>query len=148
MPATTTTNEQVVEAVVSGPDTANRLYTCTGQAILNMQAQVSAQPPTSAQPPVPETWTFLVGPQLQPPSQRFIRATASVSVAGYEVSSVGVASGTISSSHSLNIQSVEADLDEESGKTELRVEVAIGASGTSFTLAKIGFTATVLAEVT
>ena len=35
MPATTTTNEQVVEAVVSGPDTANRLYTCTGQAILN-----------------------------------------------------------------------------------------------------------------
>jgi hypothetical protein len=139
MPVTTTENEQVIEAVVSGPDGANRLYTCTGQAVLAMQ--VSGQP-------VPETWTFLVGPQLQLP-QKFIRATASVSVAGYEVSSVGTAASTPSgSSHSLDFQSVEADWDDESGKTELRVEVAIAANGASFTLAKIGFTATVLAEVT
>jgi hypothetical protein len=147
MPVTTTLNEQVIEAVISGPDTANRLYTCTGQAELNMQAQASAQP-------VPETWTFLVGPQLQLP-QRFIRATASVSVAGYEVSSGPQAGGAfdpnmpnIPSSHSLDIKSVEADWDDDSGKTELRVEVAIGTgSGGFFKLAKIGFTATVLAEV-
>ena len=28
MPLTTTENEQVIEAVVSGPGTANRLYLC------------------------------------------------------------------------------------------------------------------------
>jgi hypothetical protein len=32
MPATTTSGEQVLEAVVPGPDGANRLYTCTGAA--------------------------------------------------------------------------------------------------------------------
>lgn len=138
MPATTTENEQVIEAVVSGPAPANRLYTCTGRAVLAMYAW-------SGQGMTPETWTFLVGPALP---QRFIRATASVSVVAYAVyanpSDPSMPSG---SWHSLDIQSVEADWDDESGKTELRVEVAIGVSGGNFNLAKIGYTATVLAEV-
>jgi hypothetical protein len=138
MPTTTTENEQVIEAVVSGPAPANRLYTCTGRAVLGMYAW-------SGQGMTPETWTFLVGPALP---QRFIRATASVSVVGYadwaNAPDPNMPSG---SWHSLDIQSVEADWDDETGKTELRVEVAIGAAGGNFTLAKIGFTATVLAEI-
>jgi hypothetical protein len=138
MPATTTENEQVIEAVVSGPAPANRLYTCTGRAVLAMYAW-------SGQSMTPETWTFLVGPALP---QRFIRATASVSVVGYGVYANPPDPNMPSGSwHSLDIQSVEADWDDESGKTELRVEVAIGAGGGSFNLAKMGFTATVLAEV-
>jgi len=138
MPATTTESEQVIEAVVSGPAPANRLYTCTGRAVLGMYAW-------SGQGATPETWTFLVGPALP---QRFIRATASVSLVGY----AGYANPPDANMprgpwRSLDIQSVEADWDDESGKTELRVEVAIGASGGNFGLAKIGFTATVLAEV-
>jgi hypothetical protein len=138
MPATTTENEQVIEAVVSGPAPANRLYTCTGRAVLNMYAW-------SGQGGTPETWTFLVGPALP---QRFIRATASVSVVSYAFWSNPPDPNMPSGSwYSLDIQSVEADWDDESGKTELRVEVAIGASGGNFGLAKIGFTGTVLAEV-
>jgi hypothetical protein len=146
MPVTTTENEQVIEAVVSGPAPANRLYTCIGKAVLNMQAQANVQP-------VPETWTVLVGPALPVPGQ-FIRAIASVSVLAYQVSSAGgqavsgTAATTISSSHSLDIQSVEADWDDESRQTELRIEVAIGAGSGTFTLGEIGYTATVLAEVT
>jgi hypothetical protein len=138
MPATTTENEQVIEAVVSGPGTANRLYTCTGRAVLGMYTW-------GGQAMTPETWTFLVGPALP---ERFIRATASVSVVGYGVYANAPDPNMPSGSwHSLDIQSVEADWDDESGKTELRVEVAIGAGGGSFNLAKMGFTATVLAEV-
>jgi hypothetical protein len=42
---------------------------------------------------------------------------------------------------------IEADWDDESGKTELRVEVAVGVGLGGFNLAKIGYTATVLAEL-
>jgi hypothetical protein len=138
MPITTTENEQVIEAVVSGPAPANRLYTCTGRAVLGMYAW-------DGQSAIPETWTFLVGPELP---QRFIRATASASVAGYAFYEYPFDPNMPSGSwHSLDIQSVEADWDDESGKTELRVEVAIAAARGNFSLAKIGFTATVLAEV-
>jgi hypothetical protein len=36
MPATNTNEEQVLEAVVSGPDGANRLFICTGIANVQM----------------------------------------------------------------------------------------------------------------
>src|SRR5215218_7785370 len=98
MPATTTESEQVIEAVVSGPAPANRLYTCTGRAVLGMYAW-------SGQGATPETWTFLVGPALP---QRFIRATASVSVVGYSFWSQGSTDPNLPSSswYSLDIQSV------------------------------------------
>ena len=132
MPAAATANEQVIEAVVSGPDGANRLYTCTGMADLNtwVSANQSKQ----------ETWTFLVGPALP---ERFLRATASVSVAGY---GVYIADPT-NAWHNLAFSSVEADWDDESSRTEARVEVLISARGMSFTLSRIGFSVTVLAAL-
>jgi hypothetical protein len=73
MPATNTIGEQVLEAVVTGPDGANRLFTCTG--IANVQMSL-----TRTQEQATETWTFLVGPSL--PRPQFYRAigTASVSL--------------------------------------------------------------------
>ena len=54
MPTTDAIGEQVIEAVVAGPDGANRLFTVIGAANLSIQA-TRQQRPT-------ETWTFLVGP--------------------------------------------------------------------------------------
>ena len=134
MPATSTLNEQVIEAVVSGPGGADRLVTCTGQAPVYMYLSPNQN--------VTQTWTFLVGPAL--PHPQFHRATASVFVAGYAIYN---GDPTAYGWHSLDFQSVEADWDDESGKTEMRVEIAMTTGqGIYFTLSKIGFSATVLAE--
>jgi hypothetical protein len=55
VPATNTIGEQVLEAVVSGPSGANRLFTCTG--IANVQMSLGRN-----QEQITETWTFFVGP--------------------------------------------------------------------------------------
>src|SRR5215472_3429686 len=54
MPVATTSGEQVVEAVVAGPDGANRLYTITGAATVGVNVSAGQT----------QTWTFLVGPTL------------------------------------------------------------------------------------
>jgi hypothetical protein len=75
MPAAPTVNEQVIEAVVSGPHGANRLYTCTGHALIPM----GASPNETKR----ETWTFLVGPgfpnrsSVGPPRPRLLRVLES-----------------------------------------------------------------------
>ena len=56
MPAVTTTGEQVLEAVVAGPDGANRLYTVTGAASVAINVSAGQQQT--------QTWTFLVGPNF------------------------------------------------------------------------------------
>jgi hypothetical protein len=142
MAVATTENEQVVEAVVSGPDGATRLLTCTGQAVLAMVVGSNQNRQ--------ETWTFLVGPPL--PHPQFHRAIASVSVADYGISlqqAFDPVTGQvqpINATHSLNFQSVDADWDDDSGRTEMQVQVAIATGTLQFTLSRIGYTATVLAE--
>jgi hypothetical protein len=64
MPQAATSQQQILEAVVSGPDGANRLFTCTGQA----SVATSVNPGETKT----ETWTFSVGPYL--PHQHFHRA--------------------------------------------------------------------------
>lgn len=94
-----------------------------------------------------QTWTFPVGPVL--PHPQFHRATASVFVAGYGIfiEPVDPATGGMNAWHNLDFQSVEADWDDESGKTEMRVEIAIATGSVHFTLAKLGYSATVLAAI-
>ncbi len=58
MPVANTIGEQILEAVVAGPDGANRLFTVTGAA--NVQILTSGD----TDDPVTPTWTFLVGPTL------------------------------------------------------------------------------------
>jgi len=57
MPVTTTIGEQVLEAVVAGPDEANRLFTITGAANVGISVSENQQKT--------ETWTFLVGPTVR-----------------------------------------------------------------------------------
>ena len=56
MRTTNAIGEQVIEAVVAGPDGANRLFTVTGAANLCIRA--------TRHQGATETWTFLVGPIL------------------------------------------------------------------------------------
>jgi hypothetical protein len=139
MPAASTENEQVIEAVVSGPDGANRLYICTGQALLPIWLGSNQN--------VAQTWTFLIGPAL--PHPQFHRATASAFVTAYGTYDAYVADPMMAGSwRSLDFRSVEADWDDESGKTEMRVEVALSTgSSANFSLTKIGYSATILAEL-
>jgi hypothetical protein len=88
-----------------------------------------------------ETFTFLIGPTLA--AGQFQRATASASFAGYMVY-VDSAGGY----HGMDFVSIEADWDDESGKTEMRVEVrAQAGTGARVQPQKIGFLATVLVAI-
>ena len=76
MPTTDAIGEQVIEAVVAGPDGANRLFTISGAA--NVCIEATRQQRTT------ETWTFLVGPPLT--RLQFHRAIGTASVASQIVS--------------------------------------------------------------
>ena len=135
MPVATTLNDQVIDAVVAGPDGANRLFVCTGQAWTYIWLAESRD--------ALQTFTYLVGPEL--PRPQFVRATGSASVAAYALyESDPAASGW----HSFAFESVEADWDDESRRTEMRVEVRVQTGpGTHVSLSRIGYSATVLAEL-
>jgi hypothetical protein len=133
MPATNVQTEQVIEAVVSGPGGANRLFTVTGTA----QTPMVVGPDDIAA----ETFTFPMGPALS--AGQFHRATASASFTSHVVM-VDAVPGW----YGMDVLSVEADWDDESGRTEMRVEVRAQAGpGTRVQPQVVGFSATVLAEL-
>src|ERR1700747_2750624 len=133
MPVTTTTGEQVLEAVVAGPDEANRLFTITGAASVGIFVIANQQQT--------QTWTFLVGPTLT--RQQFYRAIGAASV-----SSQNVNIQTAPGSFQVNISSVEADCDDESGRVEVRVEVFLSASGgVSANINQLRYWVTVLPQI-
>lgn len=134
MPVATTSGEQVVEAVVAGPDGANRLYTITGAA--SVAINVSAGQTQT------QTWTFLVGPTFT--RGQFYRAIGTASV-----SSQSAILQTTSGSFVLAISSVEADLDDESGRVEVRVEVYLYSStgGPQLGVNQLRYWITILAQI-
>jgi len=141
MPVTTTIGEQVLEAVVAGPDEANRLFTITGAANVGISVSENQQKT--------ETWTFLVGPT-------FTRAQLYRAIGAALVSSQFVyvnpppPMGTgWTGSFQVQINSVEADWDDESGRVEVRVEVLLGAGqSTSVTINQLRYWVTILARIT
>src|SRR5947208_14553197 len=101
MHTTDASGEQVIEAVVAGPDGANRLFTVIGAANLSIQA--------TRQQRTIETWTFLVGPTLM--RLQFHRAIGTASVASQTVSIQ-----TPPREFTVNVHSVEDDWAEEDQK--------------------------------
>jgi len=132
MPVATTSGEQVVEAVVAGPDGANRLYTITGAATVGVNVSAGQT----------QTWTFLVGPTFT--RGQFYRAIGTASV-----SSQSAILQTTSGNFVLAISSVEADLDDESGRVEVRVEVYLSSStgGPQLSVNQVRYWVTVLAQI-
>lgn len=133
MPTANTTGEQVLEAVVAGPDGANRLYTVTGAATVSIFV--------SSQQQQTQTWTFLVGPT-------FTRGQLFRAIASGSVSAQNVNIQTAPGSFQANISSVEADWDDESGRVEVRVEVFLSASGgASANINQLRYWVTILAQI-
>jgi len=135
MPVTQTTGEQVVEAVVAGPDEANRLFTITGVA--NAFVSVNAGQQKT------ETWTFLVGPTFT--RGQLYRAIGIASVANQIVNVLPPAPGTFQ----VGINSVEADWDDESGRVEVRDEIFLSANAgvSNVNINQLRYWVTILAQV-
>jgi len=133
VPATNTTGEQVLEAVVSGPDRANRLFICTG--IANVQMSLGRD-----QEQITETWTFFVGPNLT--RTQFYRAIGTASVSFQTMDILGAPAG-----FTVQIVSVEADWDDESERVEVRVEVLLSSSLTSINITQLRYWVTILAQI-
>ena len=135
MPVTQTTGEQVVEAVVAGPDEANRLFTITGVA--NAFVSVNAGQQKT------ETWTFLVGPTFT--RGQLYRAIGIASVANQIVNVLPPAPGNFQ----VGINSVEADWDDESGRVEVRDEIFLSANAgvSNVNINQLRYWVTILAQV-
>jgi len=132
MPATDAIGEQVIEAVVAGPDGANRLFTVTGAA--NVSIQATRQQRTT------ETWTFLVGPTLT--RLQFHRAIGTASVASQIVSVQ-----TAPRKFTVNIHSVEADWDDEAQRVKMRVEIGLLSNGATVEITQIRYWVAILAQM-
>jgi hypothetical protein len=134
MPTTNTTGEQVLEAVVAGPDGANRLYTVTGAATIGINVTAGQQQT--------QTWTFLVGPTFT--REQFYRAIGTASV-----SSQSAVLQTTSGNFVLTVSSVEADWDDESGRVEVRAELYLSSSfgGPQLSINQLRYWVTILAQI-
>src|SRR5215213_404934 len=132
-------NVQTVEAVVTGPDEANRLITVAGIARMNLGASTSTANTVVTKV---ETFTVLVGPRLT--RRQFHKAIASVSLVGLSSEGPGSADWTVLGG--------DADWDDEAERVELRVELRVAAqvfnSGSEAVLIKgFGFQVTILAQL-
>ena len=131
MPTTDAIGEQVIEAVVAGPDGANRLFTVIGATNLSIQA--------TRQQRTIETWTFLVGPTLT--RSQFHRAIGTASV-----SSQIVSVQTPPREFTVNIHSVEADWDDENQRVKVRVEIGVISNGATVEITQIRYWVAILAQ--
>ena len=130
-------NLQQLEAVMTGPDGANRLFTVCGQFITNVQAFSSG--PNVQQI---ETFTVLVG-QYLPGNNSSGRSARLQSQGKLHVCK------SFRESFSWNIVSSDADWDDESGQVELRIEVHVSCNGNNnaATINALAFQVTILGAV-
>ena len=136
-------NLQQLQATVTGPDGATRMFIITG--ILQAGLGVSGTGPPAVQQT--QTFTVLVGPVLS--RRQFVQAVATAAVAR---TSVSLQATTIQGSFiqlSSSINGVDADWDDESGQVELSIEVSVGASGVNnnATVQGLTFQVTILAAL-
>src|SRR5438128_9740262 len=123
-------NLQQIEAVVAGPDDANRLFIIDGQLNVNLNVDTGN---------LTQTFAVLIGPVFT--SKQFRRASATVSVTHMNTDVWGWSEW--------NISDVDDDLDNESGQVELRIETYIGCAGPAkyIQIVSLGFHVTILAAV-
>ena len=133
-------NIQQIEAVVTGPDDANRLFIIDGQFDAGVSAFSQGSFVTQK-----EFFTVLVGPVFE--RKQFLRANATASLTKTFLGtspSVGPPAQS-----GWNILSMDADWDDESGQVELRIEAEVICSGPnqSATINGFAFHVTILAAV-
>lgn len=125
-------NPQMIEAVVSGPDGANRLFVFTGMAPVAASTMSGGQ--------AKETFTWLLGPQLG--RRQFIRGIASASIVDMLIRQDGPAANAWCA-----LDLIEADWDDEAQQVECRVELRLSANNGFTQVAKVSYHVVVLAEI-
>ena len=115
-------NAQEIQVSVSGPEDANRLILCSGDANVFVQATNDE---------VNTSWSFLVGPILQ--RRQFLRAIISSGLTKFGIGAVQ-ADGALNVGAHWTIVSADADWDDESGQVEVRVEINVNTQGSSSTV--------------
>jgi hypothetical protein len=131
-------NLQQIEAVIAGPEGANRLFTVAGQFDVQLSAFGSAQ----FVQPQKETFSVLIGPVLT--RQGFFRAISTASLSKTNIGLQG-APGDFN----FGISDIDADWDDETGQVELKIEVFVNAvgAGNVTTINGLAFQTTILAAV-
>jgi hypothetical protein len=127
-------NAQQLEAVVSGPGSANRLYICTGTCPgLQSYGGHHAR----------ETLVFTVGPTLT--GTQVVQAIASAAPMAYTTQLGGAQSGA----RGVRVESVDADWDDEASAVRVRLEVEVfGAGGNeSITDTYLSYQVMILAQL-
>src|SRR5437763_10697318 len=120
-------NMQQLEAVVAGPDDADRLFIIDGQFLCNVNAYSSGQAFVSK-----ETFTVLVGPVFT--RRQFVRANATAS---FTQTVLNI--NTLPQSTAWQMLGVDADWDDESGQVELRIEAQVNVFGSQNQASILGF---------
>jgi hypothetical protein len=130
-------NLQQVEAVVAGPDGADRLFIIDGQFTLFLAASSQGSPVSQK-----EIFTVLVGPVFA--TRQFFKANATASFA-----QTGLTINAPPAAANWPILGVDADWDDESGQVELRIEAQVTCSGgqNQAAIFGFGFHVTILAAV-
>jgi hypothetical protein len=131
-------NLQQIEAVVAGPDDANRLFIIDGQLDTSLSVRSTGNDLNGVRKN--ELFTVLVGPVFK--RKQFLQANATASVTRVILRTTAT-DGTAS----WRISSVDADWDDESGQVELRIEAETECSGEDSVLVGFAFHVTILAAV-
>lgn len=134
-------NPQQLETIVAGPDGANRLFIVTGQ--LNTGVGASSQGPYSERQ---ETFTVLVGPVFT--RQQFYKAVATAAITNTSCN-INTANPDANNNFSAQLNSADADWDDESGQVQLSIELKAGTSGNSnyIQITSVSFQVSVLGAV-
>ena len=129
-------NLQQLEAGVTGPDGATRLFAVTGQFDVGLAAFSSLTQQT-------QTFTLLIGPVLT--RQQFVRAICTAALA-----KTNLQLQTTPSNFNWQVVNSDADWDDESGQVELRVEALVtvnGGASNSVGINGLAFQVTILAAI-
>ena len=128
-------SEQTLEAQVTGPGGATRLFIATGIALCNLSVTSTAQQRQQG------TFSVHVGPSLT--VQQFRKAIATASLAQVTTNNNALMSNWA-------VTNVDADLDEDSGKVQLEFDVLVdvaGPPGSESNSSGVGVQATILAAI-
>lgn len=138
----TVRDKQSMEIGVHGPDGANRMFITTGKLSVNLSAADNTA--TGSGSFRNETFTALIDPPFSTGQFRRAVATASLATISDFDNEPAERDGA-----SWSVQEAQADFDDESGKVELRVGLAVNARGknSSASIAEVAFQVTTLAKV-
>jgi hypothetical protein len=136
-------NLQQIEAVVAGPEDANRLFIIDGQFDSEPSLDAASQGHFVSHK---EIFTVLIGPVFT--RTQFFQANATASLTKTNLATTSKSEGVVESA-TWQILGADADWDDESGQVELRIEaeVTCWGQGNHASINGFGFHVTILAAV-